>query len=379
MQRIYNLGYFEDVNIKLNPGQEPNAVEIEITVVEMNTGTFGIGAGYSNADGFIGMVSVGDRNFRGTGDSVNVRWEFGGVDNKNYEFTYVKPWIDDKETKASIVLYDVTNEYADYDIDANEIARYDKKRRGQELTFSRRTDNEFISNYVTLKNRDDIYEGTADGYEHDRDQYYEPWFEDRTHHWKDYYPEDYKKRREENFGLTRSITVGRVFDSRDNIYDPHEGKRIGYSVEWAGLGGDFDFTKFTGDWRYYYRAGGENVWALNLGAGWADGDMPLSQRFSMGGNDGLRGYEDDQFRGNSMLKATLEYRFPIIKKYRAYSLPITAMHGINVLKTNLTLALLKTALVSACALTPRWARLNLTMAGAMTAAGSTSALAASSD
>ena len=56
-------------------------------------------------------------------------------------------------------MYDVTNEYADYDIDANEIARYDKKRRGQELTFSRRTDNEFISNYVTLKNRDDIYKG----------------------------------------------------------------------------------------------------------------------------------------------------------------------------------------------------------------------------
>lgn len=313
MQRIYNLGYFEDVNIKLNPGQEPNAVEIEITVVEMNTGTFGIGAGYSNADGFIGMVSVGDRNFRGTGDSVNVRWEFGGVDNKNYEFTYVKPWIDDKETKASIMLYDVTNEYADYDIDANEIARYDKKRRGQELTFSRRTDNEFISNYVTLKNRDDIYEGMADGYEGDINQYYEDRFTG-SYHDKPYYPRTAQERRDENFGLTRSITVGRVFDSRDNIYDPHEGKRIGYSVEWAGLGGDFDFTKFTGDWRYYYRAGGENVWALNLGAGWADGDMPLSQRFSMGGNDGLRGYEDDQFRGNSMLKATLEYRFPIIKK-----------------------------------------------------------------
>lgn len=313
MQRIYNLGYFEDVNIKLNPGQEPNGVEIEITVVEMNTGTFGIGAGYSNADGFIGMVSVGDRNFRGTGDSVNVRWEFGGEDEKNYELTYVKPWIDDKETKATIVLYDVTNEYADYDIDAHEIARYDKKRRGQELTFSRRTDSEFISNYVTLKNRDDIYKGTADGYEHDRDQYYEEWFTGSRHD-KPYYPRTAQERRDENFGLTRSITLGRVFDSRDNIYDPHEGKRIGYSVEWAGLGGDFDFTKFTADWRYYYRAGGECVWALNLGAGWADGDMPLSQRFSMGGSDTLRGYEDDQFRGNSMLKGTLEYRFPIIKK-----------------------------------------------------------------
>ena len=314
MQRIYNLGYFEDVNIKLNPGQEPNGVEIEITVVEMNTGTFGIGAGYSNADGFIGMVSVGDRNFRGTGDSVNVRWEFGGEDEKNYEFTYVKPWIDDKETKATLMLYDVTNEYADYDIDAHEIARYDKKRRGQELTFSRRTDNEFISNYVTLKNRDDIYKGMADGYEGDRDQYYEDKFNDSPYYEEDWMPHDGKSRQKENFGVTRSITLGRVFDSRDNIYDPHEGKRIGYSVEWAGLGGDFDFTKLTADWRYYYRAGGESVWALNLGAGWADGDMPLSQRFSMGGSDTLRGYEDDQFRGNSMLKATLEYRFPIIKK-----------------------------------------------------------------
>lgn len=319
MQRIYNLGYFEDVNVKLNPGKEPNAVEVEISVVEMNTGTFGIGAGYSDADGFIGMVSIGDKNFRGTGDKINIRWEFGGEDNKNYDFTYTRPWIDDKETSATINLYDITNEYADYNTDGDEIARYDKKRRGQELTFSRKTDNEFISNYITLKNRDDIYKGEADGYENDKDQYYEDQFHPAdgsqgSSKWEEWYPKTADERRKENFGVTRSITLGRVFDSRDNIYDPHEGKRIGYSVEWAGLGGDFDFTKFTADYRYYYRAGGESVWALNLGAGYADGDMPLSQRFSMGGSDTLRGYEDDQFRGNSMLKATLEYRFPIVKK-----------------------------------------------------------------
>lgn len=314
MQRVYNLGYFEDVNVKLNPGKEPNSVEVEISVVEMNTGTFGIGAGYSNADGFIGMISIGDKNFRGTGDKVNIRWEFGGEDNKNYDFSYTKPWIDDKETTATINLYDITNEYADYNIDGDEIARYDKKRRGQELTFSRKTDNEYVSNYVTLKNRDDIYKGMADGYENDKNQYYEDVFDKESGYYENWMPKDYMERRKENFGVTRSITVGRIFDSRDNIYDPHEGKRIAYSLEWAGLGGDFDFTKFTADYRYYYRAGGESVWALNLGAGYAEGDMPLSQRFSMGGSDTLRGYEDDQFRGNSMLKATLEYRFPIIKK-----------------------------------------------------------------
>lgn len=182
------------------------------------------------------------------------------------------------------------------------------------MTLSRKTDNEFISNYITLKNRDDIYKGEADGYEGDKDQYYEPGFENNKDKYEDWMPKDYKERRAENFGVTRSITLGRIFDSRDNIYDPHEGKRIGYSLEWAGLGGDFDFTKVTADYRYYYRGGGETVWALNLGAGYAHGDMPLSQRFSMGGSETLRGYEDDQFRGNSMLKATLEYRFPIVKK-----------------------------------------------------------------
>lgn len=314
MQRIYNLGYFEDVNVKLNPGREPNSVEVEISVVEMNTGTFGIGAGYSSADGFVGMISLGDKNFRGTGDKINITWEFGGEDNKNYDFTYTRPWLDSKETAATLNLYDITNEYADYNIDAEEIARYDKKRTGQELTLSRKTDSEFVTYYVTLKNRKDSYEGMADGYENDRDQYYEDRFNGSSYY-EDWMPSTAAERRAENFGTTRSLTVGTVFDSRDNVYDPHEGKRMSYSVEWGGaFGGDFDFVKLSTDYRYYYRAGGENVWALNLGAGYANGDMPLSQRFAMGGSDTLRGFEDDQFRGNSMLKATLEYRFPIVKR-----------------------------------------------------------------
>lgn len=316
MQRVYNLGYFEDVNIKLNPGQAPNAVDIEITVVEMNTGSFGIGAGYSDADGFLGMVSLGDKNFRGTGDKVNIRWEFGGDEdnNKNYEFSYMRPWLDRKETSLGFSVYDMTNEYADYDRDGDEIARYDKKRRGQELTFSRRTNNEYVVNYLTLKNRNDIYRGVADGYENDY-QYFEG--DDAANPAQT--PEEKAalaaERQKENFGKTQSIAFTRTFDSRDNVNDPHEGKRNSYSIEWAGLGGDFDFTKYSADYRYYYRMGAsEDVLALQFGVGYADGTMPLSQRFAVGGSDSLRGYKDDQFKGNSMLKATLEYRTPLMKK-----------------------------------------------------------------
>ena len=309
LNRIQNLGFFEDVNMKLNPGREPNAVEMEITVAEMNTGTFGIGAGYSDADGFVGMVSVGDKNFRGTGDSIQVRWEFGGADNRNYEFSYRKPWLDKKETSLNLTLYDLTNEYADYDRKGDEIARYDKKRRGQEITLGR-PQGEFVRHFITLKHRDDKYVEKVDGYD---TQYYEPTYDISKSIVKNISP-DYRERRKENFGSTNSITYSRVYDSRDNIYDPHAGKRNSYTFEWAGLGGDFKFEKLSVNYRYYVPMQRNRVLAFDLAAGYAWGDMPLSQRFSVGGADTLRGYRDDQFKGNSMLRGTAEYRFPIRNK-----------------------------------------------------------------
>lgn len=309
LNRIQNLGFFEDVNMKLNPGREPNAVEMEITVAEMNTGTFGIGAGYSDADGFVGMVSVGDKNFRGTGDSIQVRWEFGGADNRNYEFSYRKPWLDKKETSLNLTLYDLTNEYADYDRNGDEIARYDKKRRGQEITLGR-PQGEFVRHFITLKHRDDKYVEKVDGYD---TQYYEPTYDISKSIVKNINP-DYRERRKENFGSTNSITYSRVYDSRDNIYDPHAGKRNSYTFEWAGLGGDFKFEKLSVNYRYYVPMQKNRVLAFDLAAGYAWGDMPLSQRFSVGGADTLRGYRDDQFKGNSMLRGTAEYRFPIRNK-----------------------------------------------------------------
>lgn len=312
LNRIQNLGFFEDVNMKLNPGREPNAVEMEIDVVEQNTGTFGIGAGYSSADGFIGMITVGDKNLRGTGDSIMLRWEFGGVDNKNYELTYTKPWLDKKETSFSFSVYDLTYEYADYDRNGDEIARYDKKRRGQEITFGR-PQGEFIKNYISLKHRDDVYKGVADGYENST-QYYEPGYRPPA---DQNIPADYMERRKENFGTTNSISFSRVYDSRDNVFDPHAGKRNSYTFEWAGLGGDFKFEKLSVNYRYYLAMRKNRVLAFDLAAGYAWGNMPLSQRFSVGGSDSLRGYKDDQFRGNSMLRGTVEYRIPIQKKVQA--------------------------------------------------------------
>ncbi len=135
MQRVYNLGFFEDVNIKMNPGVEPNAVIMELDVKEKNTGSFGIGAGYSTADGVLGMVSIGDSNIGGTGDSVSITYEKSGsaTDAKGYTFSWRHPYLDKKETAGTLRFYNRTYEYSDYDTDGNLKESYMRKYSGGEI------------------------------------------------------------------------------------------------------------------------------------------------------------------------------------------------------------------------------------------------------
>ncbi|WP_371372196.1 outer membrane protein assembly factor [Sporomusa aerivorans] len=292
MQKVYNLGLFEDVNMKLNPGKEPNAVVLEANVVEQKTGMFSIGGGYSKADGMVGIIEVGDNNFRGTGDKVKLHWEFGGASDRNYEVSYTKPWLDSKQTSLSFSVYNMTNEYSDYNTDGSLNTTYDRNRKGFEVTLGR-PDGEYAQNYITLKNRKDTWvEWQDEGTDYTNDATYQ----------------------KENFGLTRSVTLTRVFDSRDNVYDPSEGTRLSVAAEFAGLGGDFDFNKYTVEGRKYYKVGHSQVIAARLTAGYATGTMPASGKFNVGGSDTLRGYKDDQFEGDKMLAASAEYRFPVAGK-----------------------------------------------------------------
>ena len=81
-----------------------------------------------------------------------------------------------------------------------------------------------------------------------------------------------------------------------------------------GIGGDFDFYKMIAESRTYYKVGRAHVIAVRLMGGIGFGDMPYSDLFSLGGADTLRGYEDDEFRGNRFYEGTVEYRYPIAKK-----------------------------------------------------------------
>ena len=298
IQRLQNLGFFEDVNVKVLEGVEPNAVVLEIDVKEKRTGSFGVGAGYSTADGFLGMLSLSEKNFRGTGDAVSLTYEFSGDDKDahGYLFSYRHPWMDKKETCATLRIYDRTYRYSDYDTEGDLKEEYMRNYKGGELSFSRPV-SEYSVNTITLRNREDNYERNyARGNLGDRS----------TPEWADW--------RNQNFGLTRSIIFEHATDTRDNIYMPTEGGRVAITAEIAGFGGDFNFQKASIEDTHFLKVGRAQVVAARLAYGIGMGDISEYNQYKVGGQNTLRGYRDDQFRGNRMCMASLEYRFPLVKK-----------------------------------------------------------------
>ena len=296
MQRVYNLGFFEDVNVKMNPGVEPNAVVMEIDVKEKRTGSFGIGAGYSSSDGMVGMVSVSDTNFRGMGDTISLSYEMSGddTDARGYTFMYRRPWLDKKETAGTLRVYNRTYEYDDYDENGNHKESFMRKYAGGEITISRPM-SEYSTNFVTLRNRDDKYvKHTELGNAGNRSGN-TAWIKS-------------------NFGTTRSITLEHVTDTRDNIYEPTTGARASLSAEFAGLGGDFSYQKYTAGDAHYLKAGRSQVFVLRAQYGISKGTMSEYSQFRVGGQDTIRGYREDQFRGTRMALLSAEYRFPIVSK-----------------------------------------------------------------
>ena len=323
VEKVYNLGYFDDVNVRLLEGSTPDKVVIEIDVLEHKTGTITLGAGYSDSDGFVGIVEVGEDNLRGTGDKIKVHWEFGGTAGyKNYSVSYLRPWIDSKGTSLGLTIFDREDTYTDYNSDGDEISQYVKTQKGINVSLGRQT-GEYTRDYVTLETR-------KDGWKFDEDENsgynYAAGPGTGTAEEKAAYPGyswdngDYdfagKNYIENNFGRTNSVSWQKDYDSRDNIYDPKRGKRVSATVQWAGhgLGGDFDYYKFTGEYRNYKAIGNNQVIAFRARLGWAQGDVPYSALYTLGGADTLRGFEDDQFRGKKMYNATLEYRVPIFNK-----------------------------------------------------------------
>jgi outer membrane protein insertion porin family len=65
LQAVFNLNLFQDVNVGLNPGRDPNKVVVVVNVEERRTGTLSGTLGVSSATGVFAGLSVSEENLGG--------------------------------------------------------------------------------------------------------------------------------------------------------------------------------------------------------------------------------------------------------------------------------------------------------------------------
>jgi len=304
LQKIYNLGFFEDVSMKLEPGNEEDSIVLVVKVIEKNTGKFGIGAGYNSEEGLMGFTSYEEENLFGGGQKVQAKVELGG--RTTYKLSFLEPWLGDTPTSLGFEVYDTVYHKEDKE-EKVIIAEYDEERLGGRLILGRKiTDSvklglELKSERVTY----DLVSGTL--------------------------PED------TNEGLINSLVPTFSYDTRDNVFEPTSGWYHSFSLEKAGgfLGGDYDFTKYNLTLRAYISTKfiedivdissvkkitdnlSKGVLALRAMGGMADTDLPSFAAYQVGGMNTLRGYDFGEFSGDKSLVFNVEYRFPLAENFQA--------------------------------------------------------------
>src|SRR6202167_4904510 len=103
-RRIKNLNYFKSVKITNEPGSAPDRVVVNVDVEEQSTGDFSVMGGYSTADGFMGQVSISERNLLGTGRFARASLTYGQYI-RAVELNFVEPYILGDRISGGIDLF----------------------------------------------------------------------------------------------------------------------------------------------------------------------------------------------------------------------------------------------------------------------------------
>jgi outer membrane protein insertion porin family len=292
-QRLNRLGYFKDVNLTPSKGSSEEYMNLKVEVEEQATGTFSIGAGYSSVENLMLMGEISQRNFLGKGQSLSFRGILGSETNR-YSLNFVEPYFRDTRLLLGIEMYSWEYEYDDYTKESmGGAVRFGYPMTDDLNAFIKlRMDDTDISDYAD--NASKIIQDSLD------------------------------------IHVTRSISTGLTYDTRDDYYNPAHGWNNRASVEYAGglLGGDSAFVKLEGDVSYYHPIWKAIIGHVRSGIGYvtegSGGKLPIYEKFFLGGIDSVRGFKygrispidpetGDRIGGEYMGFMQIETVFPVLK------------------------------------------------------------------
>ena len=305
-ERLYNLGFFQEVSYDTEPTKSPNKKDLIVNVKEAKTGEFAFGAGFSSVERIVGFVEVAQRNFditnwqtfTGAGQDLRVKAEFG-ASRREYDLSFTEPWIFGYPLSFGIDGYNRIRERS-----GTTGYSYDERRRGgavrlgKEFTDLVRADLMYRLENIKISN----------------------------------VPDDASLalRNEVGENTISSLFLGIKRDSRDNIYNPSKGLVLFASGEVAGgpLGQDKDFYKVSGTFDYYKTILSKLLCEIKVVAVGADtfsdtDVLPIYERFYAGGTNTIRGFKEravgpkdisgEPVGGESALYGTCELTYPLFK------------------------------------------------------------------
>lgn len=313
-RRLEDLGYFEKVEVSTSPGAEADQVVLVVDVVEKSTGEFAIGAGYSTGGETAGPSvegSITERNFLGRGQYIKVS-AGGGRDARDFGLSFTEPYFLGRRISAG---FDITRATRTYN-------SYESETTGATVRFGLP-----ITNNITTQL---AYNYSQEKYEFRGDC-------------EDYAPPspapdgcDLSQAIVQAVGagtwVKSSVSASLVYDTIDDKKNPHSGFYVIGTTEFAGLGGDADWTKFTARGSYYHTLQEEwdVVGLVAVGGGHilsnGGDDLRIFDHFKsstrmirgfayngIGPYDDTPGLDEDEnhLGGTSYMNASAEIQFPL--------------------------------------------------------------------
>jgi outer membrane protein insertion porin family len=115
-RRLKILNYFKTVKITTKPGSSPDRVVLDVEAIDQSTGDFSVSGGYSTTDGILGEVKIGERNFYGTGKTVQAAVTYGQYA-RGVDLSASEPYFLGTRVAAGVELFGrqaLTSPYASY-------------------------------------------------------------------------------------------------------------------------------------------------------------------------------------------------------------------------------------------------------------------------
>lgn len=320
VEKIYNLGFLEDVNVDVQQPRDPNQADLIFSVKEGKPGVLSAGAGFSSVDRFVGTLQVQHSNLFGRAQRLDFSYEFGSR-RQNFEIGWTDPWFLGYNMSGGVDLF---NTIRRRDFPGNRDS-FREKRRG-------------LSGRLGPRISDNV--GLLFGYTIQTTEIFDVEAEIK----EDLFP-TFGIPKEEALGTDSISQIKSSFlsevarDTRDNRFDATRGNRNTASLELAGgpFGGDVNYYKpqvtsaffFPTFWKFVFSVSGRFAWVNSFSPSL---DVPSSERFFLGGPDTVRGYDNNsivprtfepnefgveevsQIPGRIMTLFNVEYKFPIVQE-----------------------------------------------------------------